>query len=62
MAIHDSPPITMKIHFMPYMYGSVEECIKYGNHLTTCDEDGYCNLCGYQESAEDLESEETDDE
>jgi hypothetical protein len=52
----------MRIHFMPYMYGSVEECIKYGNHLTACDEDGYCNLCGYQESAEDLESEKKDDE
>jgi len=47
----------MKIYFNPYMYGSVEECIKYGNHLTACDEDGYCNLCGYQDSAEDLETE-----
>ena len=51
----------MIIQFAPYMYGSVEECIKYGNHLTACDEDGHCNLCGYKDPI-DAESEETDDE
>lgn len=24
------------------------ECIRQGLHLTDCDNDGYCNHCGYQ--------------
>ena len=43
---------------MAYMYGSAKDCVKDGNHLTSCDEDGYCNLCGYQESADDIKKEE----
>ena len=31
-----------------YIYDSVEECKESGDHLVTCDDDGYCNLCGHQ--------------
>jgi hypothetical protein len=24
-------------------------CIQHGQHLTSCDNDGYCNFCGHQE-------------
>ena len=30
-------------------YISIEECKEQGTHLTSCDEDGYCNFCGEQE-------------
>lgn len=30
-----------------YEHDTVEECVECGDHLTDCDEDGYCNLCGY---------------
>lgn len=26
-----------------------EECVEMGLHLTSCDDDGYCNHCGEQE-------------
>lgn len=29
----------------------VIECIRDGEHLRSCDDDGYCNACGYQEGA-----------
>lgn len=32
-------------------YTTFTECIKSGRHLTDCDEDGYCNFCGYQDAA-----------
>jgi hypothetical protein len=41
-----------------YEFDSMEECIASGEHLSDVDEDGYCNLCGCQESAEDLAEEE----
>ena len=31
---------------------SWQECESRGLHLTDCDSDGYCNLCGEQESSE----------
>jgi hypothetical protein len=35
-----------------YLYASKEECTKAGAHLTSCDDDGYCNHCGEQEVVE----------
>ena len=32
-----------------YMYYTLEDCIESGEHLTSCDDDGFCNLCGNQE-------------
>lgn len=32
--------------------GPVSICILRGTHLTDCDDDGYCNYCGHQESAD----------
>lgn len=34
-------------HLLDYM--PIEECIKDGLHLSSCDEDGYCNYCGEQD-------------
>jgi hypothetical protein len=34
-------------------YQSKEECIKAGDHLVSCDNDGFCNLCGHQESEDE---------
>jgi len=31
------------------MYPTFRECLQSGNHLKDCDDDGYCNSCGYQE-------------
>ena len=30
-------------------YCTLGECIALGQHLTECDEDGYCNFCGEQD-------------
>lgn len=30
----------------------VQDCIVKGDHLRSCDDDGYCNDCGHQESLE----------
>jgi len=30
-------------------YIDLEECLASGNHLKDCDDDGYCNACGYQD-------------
>jgi len=30
-------------------YESLEDCVASGQHLTDCDDDGYCNSCGHQE-------------
>ncbi len=38
---------------MYYEYGTLAECLASGQHLTDCDEDGYCNLCGHQEEHEE---------
>jgi len=35
----------------------LDECIENGTHLTDCDDDGYCNYCGEQTSAEEREEE-----
>jgi len=32
-----------------YEYADHDECIESGQHLTDCDEDGYCNRCGHQD-------------
>lgn len=32
----------------------VQDCLEIGAHLTSCDEDGYCNFCGYQDSLEEV--------
>lgn len=32
-----------------YEYASLQKCLSSGKHLTNCDDDGYCNLCGHQE-------------
>lgn len=31
-----------------YLYASAEECKEAKMHLTSCDDDGYCNYCGEQ--------------
>lgn len=31
-------------------YLKLSECIKSGLHLTDCDNDGFCNHCGYQDN------------
>lgn len=33
-------------------YKSLGRCIEDGTHLTECDDDGYCNFCGEQDSSE----------
>lgn len=33
------------------------DCIASGLHLTDCDNDGYCNFCGFQDNGEEDESE-----
>jgi hypothetical protein len=32
-----------------YHHDSLLECRLAGMHLTSCDDDGYCNFCGHQE-------------
>lgn len=32
-----------------YIYDDVEECMTSGEHLSDCDDDGCCNLCGYDD-------------
>lgn len=27
------------------------ECLASGDHLQSCDDDGYCDMCGFQEDA-----------
>ena len=31
-----------------YLYEDPEECLESGDHLKSCDEDGFCNYCGHQ--------------
>jgi len=31
---------------------AIRSCIANGKHLTSCDDDGYCNHCGYQEDGD----------
>ena len=33
-----------------YLEETLEDCIESGRHLVDCDDDGYCNLCGEQDS------------
>ena len=33
-----------------HKYDDPLDCMIEGEHLSDCDEDGYCNLCGHQES------------
>ena len=30
------------------VYDDKNECVEEGRHLTSCDDDGYCNFCGEQ--------------
>jgi hypothetical protein len=32
------------------MNSKIVDCIRNKQHLTSCDDDGFCNHCGYQES------------
>jgi len=32
-----------------YEHDSAEECKAAGTHGLSCDRDGYCNFCGYQD-------------
>lgn len=32
-----------------YLYSSAAECREAGDHLKSCDNDGYCNVCGEQD-------------
>lgn len=41
-------------------YIDIHDCIAQGTHLQNVDEDGYCNLCGDQISAEELAEEEAE--
>jgi len=34
----------------------VIECTENGTHLISVDDDGFCNVCGFQESIEDFET------
>jgi len=34
------------------MKTELEECIENGTHLVSCDDDGFCNECGHQESGD----------
>ena len=36
------------------------DCIKNGMHLTDCDDDGFCNHCGYQDDSDEQEQVEND--
>jgi hypothetical protein len=31
------------------MEAKILNCVKNGNHLVNCDDDGFCNSCGYQD-------------
>ena len=31
-----------------YLYEDPEECLEAGDHLKSCDDDGFCNNCGHQ--------------
>lgn len=33
-------------------YISLKECVRSKRHLTSVDEDGYCNFCGEQDNEE----------
>lgn len=33
-----------------YQYSSAEDCQQAGQHLTSVDNDGFCTLCGHQDS------------
>lgn len=37
------------------MKQSVIHCTENGTHLMSCDDDGFCNECGYQESIDDFD-------
>jgi hypothetical protein len=37
----------------PNWKAKVLECQRAGDHLKSCDDDGYCNACGYQETVKD---------
>jgi len=36
-----------------YLYDSLEACRQSGGHLTSCDDDGYCTACGYQDDEDE---------
>lgn len=34
--------------------GELKDCIMSNQHLTDCDDDGFCNHCGYQDNIRDM--------
>jgi len=34
-----------------YEFDNLDDCVLSGLHLTLVDSDGYCELCGHQESS-----------
>lgn len=36
-------------------YMDLDECLRIDIHLTNCDDDGFCNYCGYQPLDDDEE-------
>lgn len=34
---------------MSYQYDDPIDCMVSGDHLMDCDDDGFCNLCGFQD-------------
>jgi hypothetical protein len=47
------PGITKKEEPKVFKHPDLATCIKSGDHLTQCNDDGYCALCGEQVSPED---------
>ena len=39
----------MSINDGCYLYDTIEECRESGDHMTNCDDDGFCNYCGEQD-------------
>lgn len=51
--LHDAGKQLAEEAMKQYLWSPLE-CVEREMHLTSCDDDGYCNLCGTQESAEEL--------
>jgi hypothetical protein len=44
------------------MYIPFDDCVASGQHLKSCDDDGFCNSCGEQETKEEREMQKEYDE
>ena len=49
----DLPDISETTDFGVKEYIEIDECVAAGMHLENCDDDGYCNACGYPDSVEE---------